>query len=129
MAVTLTLQVGRNALVTSGGLTSLTRVHEYDLVYAGSGSPRRGRSTWCGVTPPPEPGPFSATAACRWRSAPFAYPLNVAVDVQFPVGRTPRACPTLGPSQTVGVFGFDPRATGTGISSVLAANPPTRAQG
>ena len=29
---------------------------------------------------------------------------------------------------TIGEFGFDPRAIGTGISTVLAANPPTRRQ-
>ena len=50
MAVTLTLQAGRNALVTSGGVNNLTRVHEYDLVYAGAGSPR-GSSTACAATP------------------------------------------------------------------------------
>ena len=60
-------------------------------------------------------------------SAGFAYPLSVAVDVQFPSVNA-QGLPTFGPSQTVGVFGFDPRAAGTGISTVLTANPPTRAQ-
>jgi len=38
MKVALTLKVGRNALVSPGASANLTRVHEYDLVYAGSGS-------------------------------------------------------------------------------------------
>ena len=60
-------------------------------------------------------------------SATFAYPVSVAVAVQFP-SVDAQGLPTLGPSQTVGVFGFDPRAAGTGISTVLTRNPPNRAQ-
>ena len=127
MAVTLTLQVGRNALVTSGGLTSLTRVHEYDLVYAGSGSPMEGALHVVRRDPATGAWTLLGNGGLPLASALFAYPLKVAVDVQFPVVNA-QGLPALGPSQTVGVFGFDPRATGTGISSVLAANPATRAQ-
>ena len=41
---------------------------------------------------------------------------------------TPVACPPSGPGSPIGEFGFDPRAIGTGISTVLTANPPTRRQ-
>jgi len=128
MAVTLTLQAGRNALVTSGGLTSLTRVHEYDLVYAGSGSPPEGALYVVRRDPATGAWTLLGNGGLPLASALFAYPLTVAVDVQFPMVNA-QGLPALGPSQTVGVFGFDPRATGTGISTVLAANPPTRAQG
>ncbi|MGA2826277.1 MAG: phage tail sheath subtilisin-like domain-containing protein, partial [Streptosporangiaceae bacterium] len=127
MAVTLTLRAGRNALVTSGGTSNLTRVHEYDLVYAGSGSPPAGalytvrRDSMSGAWT------LLGNGDLPLASATFAYPLSVAVDVKFP-SVDAQGLPTFGPSQTVGVFGFDPRATGTGISTVLTANPPTRAQ-
>ncbi len=127
MAVTLTLQVGRNALVTSNGTANLTRVHEYDLVYAGSGSPPAGAlytvrrdlatGTWT----------LQGNGGLPLASATFAYPLSVAVDVQFPTVNA-QGLPAFGSSQTVGVFGFDSRAVGTGISTVLTANPPTSAQ-
>jgi phage tail sheath protein FI len=128
IAVTLTLQAGRNALVTAGGVPNLTRVHEYDLVYAGSGSPaagalyvvRRDQATGNWV--------LNGNGGLALVSAAFAYPLTVAVDVRFPTVDS-QGLPALGPSLNIGVFGFDPRAIGTGISTVLAANPPTRAQG
>ena len=60
-------------------------------------------------------------------SVAFAYPVTVAVDIRFPTVDS-QGLPAFGPSQNVGVFGFDPRATGTGISTVLTANPPSRSQ-
>ena len=127
MAVTLTLQKGRNALVQSGGVNNLTRVHQYDVVFAGAGSPpvgalhvvQRDLSTGAWTL---DGAPLDTLG-----STGFAYPLSVAVDVQFP-SVDAQGLPTFGPSQTIGVFGFDPRAAGTGISTVLTANPPTRAQ-
>jgi phage tail sheath protein FI len=128
MAVTLTLQAGRDALVTIGGANNLTRVHEYDLVYAGSGSPaagavyvvRRDESTgyWT----------LAGNGGLLLADVSFAYPLTVAVDARFPTVNA-QGLPAFGPALNVGVFGFDPRAVGSGISTVLAANPPTRAQG
>lgn len=130
MAVTLTLQAGRNALVSPGGTITLTRVHEYDVVYAGPESSPTGtlyvvrRDTATQAWTLKGNGGVSLESL---GSNGFAYPLTVAVDVQFPSVDT-QGLPAFGPSQTVGVFGFDPRAVGTGISTVLTANPPTQAQ-
>jgi phage tail sheath protein FI len=127
MAVTFTLQVGRNALIPSGGVNNLTRVHEYELVYVVSGSPAQEalyvvrRSTATGAWN------LQGNGGLPLDSATEVYPLTVSVDVQFP-SLNAQGLPAYGPSQNVGVFGFDPRAAGTGISTVLTANPPTRSQ-
>ena len=128
MAVTLTLQAGRNALIitSSPPVHNLTRVHEYDLVYAGAGSPPAG-ALYVVRRDPTGAWALFGNGGLPLTSATFAYPLSVAVDVRFP-SVDAQGLPTLGPSRTVGVFGFDPRAIGTGISTVLTANPPTRAQ-
>jgi len=128
MAVTLTLQVGRNALVisTSPPAYNLTRVHQYDLVYANPGSPSAG-ALYVVSQDPTGAWTFGDNPGLPLTSATFAYPVSVAVAVQFP-SVDAQGLPTLGPSQTVGVFGFDPRAAGTGISTVLTPNPPNRAQ-
>jgi uncharacterized protein len=127
LAVTFTLQVGRNALVTSAGSPALTRVREYDLVYAVSTSP--AQEPLYVVRRDPQTGVLSlqGNGGLDLAEASQVYPLTVSVDVQFPTVNT-QGLPALGPSQNVGVFGFDPRAVGTGISTVLTANPPTRAQ-
>jgi uncharacterized protein len=127
IGVTFTLQVGRNALVTSVSPVALSRVKEYDLVYAVSGSPAQGalyvvrRDPVTGILYLAGNGGLGLTEASQ------VFPLNVAVDVQFPTINA-QGLPAYGPSQNVGVFGFDPRAVGTGISTVLTANPPTRQQ-
>jgi uncharacterized protein len=128
MAVTLIFQAGRNALVTIGGVNNLTRVHEYDLVYAGSGSPTSGAVYVVRREAATGSWTLAGSGGLTLASVSFVYPLSVAVDVQFPTVNA-QGLPALGPSQTIGVFGFDPRAVGSGISTVLAANPPTRAQG
>ena len=130
MAVTLTLQAGRNALVSPGGTNTLTRVHEYDVVYVGSGSLPTGtlyvvrRDTTTGAWTLKGNGGLSLGSL---GSGSFVYPLSVAVDVAFP-SVDAQGLPTFGPTRTVGVFGFDPRAVGSGISTVLTKNPPTQAQ-
>jgi hypothetical protein len=127
IAVTFTLQVGRNALVTSASPVALSRVREYDLVYAVSGAPAQGalyvvrRDPLTGILS------LQGNGGLALASASQVYPLTVSVDVQFPTINA-QGLPAFGPSQNVGVFGFDPRAVGTGISTVLTANPPTRAQ-
>jgi phage tail sheath protein FI len=127
MQVTLTLNAGNSCLVRKGTpIASLTRVHEFDSVYAvgphveGIYAVRSDPVThvWTlagnhGI-PLPLPG---ATAV---------FPITVVIDVSFP-SVNPQGLPVFGPPQTVGEFGFDPRAAGGGIS-VLASNPPTRAQ-
>lgn len=49
------------------------------------------------------------------------------VEVQRPTVDS-RGLPVFGPSLALGEFGFDPRAIGTGVSTMLTANPPTRRQ-
>ena len=130
MAVTLTLQAGRNALVSPGGTITLTRVHEYDVVYAGPESSPTGTLYVVRRDIATQAWTLKGNGGVSLESLGsngFAYPLTVAVDVQFPSVDT-QGLPAFGPSQTVGVFGFDPRAVGTGISTVLTANPPTQAQ-
>ncbi len=127
IAVTFTLQVGRNALVTTSDPPALSRVKEYDLVYATYGSPPQGglyvvrRDPLTGVLY------LAGNGGLGLADAAQVYPLTVSVDVQFPTINA-QGLPAFGPSQNAGVFGFDPRAVGTGISTVLTANPPTRAQ-
>ena len=131
IAVTFTLQVGRNALVVAPGSPPatpvLTRVKEYDLVYAVYGSPAQG--TLHVVRRDPQTGVLSlaGNGGMDLTQVSQVLALTVSVDVQFPTVNA-QGLATFGPSQNVGVFGFDPRAAGTGISTVLTANPPTRAQ-
>jgi phage tail sheath protein FI len=126
MQVTLALQAGRNALVDMGGTATLTRVHEYDLVYAGSGS-GTGRLYVVRLDPLTGTWRLQGSGGLALTSATFAYPLTAAVSIRRPAVNS-QGLPTLGPPQNVGVFGFDPRAIGTGITTVLTANPPTRSQ-
>jgi uncharacterized protein len=127
MMVTLTLRSGRNCLVGSGATATLTRVREYDCVYAVSNGgegvyvvrrdPPTGLWNLGGHTP--KPVPLTGFTA--------AYPITVLVEVRWP-STDSQGLPTFGPPVTVGEFGFDPRAAGGGISVILAATPPTRAQ-
>lgn len=128
MTVTLTLQVGHNSLVISPSPPSynLTRVHQYDVVYANPQSPSAA-GLYVVSQDPVGDWTFGDNPGLPLSSATFAYPLSVAVAVQFQ-SVDAQGLPTPGPPQAVGVFGFDSRAVGTGISTVLTANPPNRAQ-
>jgi uncharacterized protein len=131
ITVTFTLQVGNNVLVVPPSSPPvppvLSRVSEYDLVFAVSGSPLQG--AFYVVRRDPGTGVLylAGNGGLGLAEAQQVYPLTVSVDVQFPTVSA-QGLAALGPSQNVGVFGFDPRAVGTGISTVLTANPPTRAQ-
>ena len=128
MQVTLSLKVGRNSLVQPGANANLTRVHEYDLVFAGSGVPVTGvlyvvrrdhlSGAWQLRT---------ATQTVALSAVAQVFPLTIVVDVRIP-SVDPQGLPALGPPLSLGEFGFDPRAAGTGITTVLTANPPTRRQ-
>jgi phage tail sheath protein FI len=126
MMVTFTLRAGRNCLVGSGLTANLTRVHEFDSVWAvGSGGQgvyvtRRnlGTGAWTLAGNGGVAMPLATLTA--------AYPITVLVEVRWPSVDS-QGLPTFGPAQTVGEFGFDPRAAGGGVSTILAANPPTRA--
>ncbi len=127
MRVTFTLKVAANALVTVGGAKTLSRVREYDAVWAvGTGQTggvyvvRRDPATRAWTLAGHEIAlPVSAAEA--------VHPLTAVVAVQRPTV-TQQGLPGFGPEEVVGEFGFDPRVTGTGIDTVLTANPPTRAQ-
>jgi phage tail sheath protein FI len=129
MRVTFTLKAGGNALVPPPRGPNLTRVHEFDTVWAVTNDSfpvesvqvvRRDAVTgdWylAGETGQTELADVSAV-----------YPLTVLVEVQRPSVDS-RGLPVFGPRMAVGEFGFDPRAIGTGISTVLTARPPTRRQ-
>ncbi len=124
MAVTLTLRAGRNALIGTGATATLGRVHEFDTVYAVGGAAsgvyvvRRGPgNSWV----------LKGNTALALSEATTVNPITVVVDVRAPSVDS-QGLPTYGPPVTVGEFGFDPRAAGGGVSVILAANPPTRAQ-
>jgi uncharacterized protein len=128
MRVTFTLRAGNNALVGAPGSHALTRVHEYDTVWVVSGSPASGgvyvvrRDALSGNWKLTD-----GTSTVDLDSAAGVYPLTVLVEVQRPTIDA-QGLPAFGPRQSLGEFGFDPRAVGTGISTVLTANPPTRRQ-
>jgi len=131
LAVTFTLQVGSSALVVTTASPpvppALSRVKEHDLVYAVSGSPPQGALHVVRRDPGSGALSLAGNGGLDLADAQKVYPLTVSVDVQFPTVNA-QGLAAFGPSQNVGTFGFDPRAAGTGISAVLAANPPTRAQ-
>jgi phage tail sheath protein FI len=125
MNVMFTLRAGRNALVGSGASAALTRVHEFDSVWAVSGGTgavyvvRRDSNTgdWL----------LNGASDLPLANADTVYPITALVEVQRPTVDA-QGLPSFGPLQPVGEFGFDPRAVGTGITTVLTANPPTRSQ-
>ncbi len=128
MMVTFTLRAGRSCLVTDpSGAVALTRVHEFDSVYAVGGATQgvyavrldQATGAWMLRGNNGVPLPLSTATA--------VYPITVVVDVSFP-GVDSQGLPVFGPPQTVGEFGFDPRAAGGGLTTVLSKNPPTRAQ-
>jgi phage tail sheath protein FI len=127
MMVTFTLRAGATALVGSGTTATLTRVHEFDTVYA-VGPAAEGvyvvRRTPAGAWALAG----NSGTGLALSDATAVYPITAIVDVQAPSVDS-QGLPTFGPPTTVGEFSFDPRAAGGGITTVLAANPPSRAQG
>jgi phage tail sheath protein FI len=137
MLVTFTLKAGSSALVTTPTDANLTRVHEFDTVWVMNND----------ATPSNDATPLGIKVVLRdavtgaWYLAPgvapatrteladvsAVYPLTVLVEVQRPSVDS-RGLPVFGPKIAIGEFGFDPRAIGSGISTVLAARPPTRRQ-
>ncbi|MFD4602000.1 phage tail sheath family protein [Streptomyces sp. NPDC058464] len=123
LRVTLTLRSGTNALTAAG---DLTRVREFDTVWATrTASDDKGVFT---VRRDTTTGAWTLTGgafALPLDEASGVYPLTALVEVQHPTVDA-QGLPAFGPPQAVGEFGFDPRAAGTGITTVLTANPPTR---
>ncbi|MGW4913949.1 phage tail sheath family protein [Streptomyces sp. NPDC004270] len=123
LRVTLTLRAGTNALTAAG---DLTRVREFDTVWATrTASDDKGVFT---VRRDTTTGAWTLTGGAfglPLDEASGVYPLTALVEVQHPTVDA-QGLPAFGPPQAVGEFGFDPRAVGTGITTVLTANPPTR---
>ncbi len=125
--VTFTLRAGKNALVQRAAGNRLNRVHEYDVVWATAGSPARGgayvvrRDTLTGEWTLAG-GPRLALA-----DAISVHHITASVEVQHPTV-DPQGRPAYGPKQMLGKLGFDPRAVGTSLSTVLAANASSHGQ-
>ena len=134
LKVTLTLQVGNNVLIGSGASRSLTRLRPFDCVWipntTAEGSAGKvyvafhdpGTDTIQLTGQLANPLDLSTLAA----DIPVL-PISVLVSVQVPTVNG-QGLATFGPPTAVGAFGFDPRAIGTGVTTVLTANPPSRAQ-
>jgi uncharacterized protein len=127
MLVILTLRAGRNCLVGTGSAATLTRVHEFDTVYAVGGVTegvyvvRRDHATGAWTLA------GNQGVALALSDASAVYPVTVLVEVRRP-GVDTQGLPIFGPPEAVGELGFDPRAAGGGVTVVLSANPPSRAQ-
>ena len=127
MRVTFTLKPGSNAVVSTGGGNTLARVREYDAVWA-VGTGQTGGVYVVRRDPATRAWTLAGNATpLALADATAAYPLTAVVAVQRPT-LTQQGLPGFGPEEVIGEFGFDPRAAGTGIDTVLTANPPTRAQ-
>ena len=129
MNVTLTLVVGNNVLVGTAATAVLSRVREFDMVWA---VPSSGSAKVQVVRRDPGTGVLSLAGYApasnlKISDLKAAYPLTVRVDVQLPTVNA-QGLATFGTATTVGEFNFDQRSA-TGISTVLALTPPTRAQG
>jgi len=125
LRVTLTLRSGNNALTGTDGQKGLTRVREFDTVWAVADSGDHGVYT---VRRDPTTGAWTLTGGGNplpLAEAGAVYPITALVEVQHPTVDA-QGLPAFGAPQAVGEFGFDPRAVGTGITTVLTANPPTR---
>jgi len=124
--VTLTLVAGNSVLVGSGATATLSRVREFDIIWA---VPTTGTAQAQVVRLNSATGVFSLagqTTNLAISALKAAYPLTVQVDVQKPTVNA-QGLATFGPATTIGEFGFDPRSA-NGISTVLSLTPPTRAQ-
>jgi phage tail sheath protein FI len=127
MRVTFTLRVGNNVLVEQDGTKVLTRVREFDSVWV---KPTAGSEGVSVVRRDPVTGLLGLEGDVDddLDDCDSVWPVTVVVEVQRPTVNG-QGLATFGPPTLVGEFGFDPRAVGTGISTVLTANPPTRSQG
>ena len=128
MMVTFTLRAGRNAVVDTRAGRALSRVRDFDTVWAEPASDGG----------PGEVRVLRRLAAGGWELhgvrdvvSPAAVtrvlPLTVLVDVARP-GVDSQGLPVFGAPQTVGEFGFDVRSAGGGVTTVLNAETPTRTQ-
>ena len=113
MVVAFSLQAGRNALVTSGGTVGLTRVHEYDVVYAGSGSPSSGTLHVVRRDPGTGAWTLQGSGGLSLATATFAYPVSVVVSVRRPAVDT-QGLPALGPPRRSGSSASTPGRSGPG---------------
>ena len=126
--VTFTLHARENALAAGNSGPTLTGVQEYDAVWALGSSPPKGDVYV--VRRDDRTGGWTLDGGhtrLPLADAIAVHPITVLVETQRPAV-DPEGLPVFEPAQTLGEFGFDPRAPETAISAVLSANPPTRAQ-
>ena len=128
LRVILTLRSGNDCLVQPNSGPALTRVREFDTVWAVTGGSHPAGSVNV-VRRNPADGSWFLSGESRidLDDVVAVYPISVRVEVQRPTTDA-RGLPVFGPTVTVGEFGFDPRPIGTGLTTVLTANPPTRRQ-
>jgi phage tail sheath protein FI len=127
MRVTFTLRVGNNVLVAVGAAMALSRVHEYDTVWAVPLAGTEGVYVVRRLEPGGELVLRGEGTDLSADDCSSVYPLTALVEIERPTVDG-QGLPGFGPRVAVGEFGFDPRAVGSGITTVLTANPPTRRQ-
>ncbi len=129
LRVTFTARVAANALITGGAAPTLSRVQEYDVVFA-----------HVGAAPVRDDGLFTVRwdrVNRRWAlrgngaellldDASLANaqirPVSILVDVEWPSADSPTG---FGSAQTQGEFGFDARGN-RGITDTFTRQPSTR---
>lgn len=129
---TFTLRVGSSVKVGQGAGATLSRVRPFDTVWVpDTGAANAPGSVYVVEHDPvtdslvlvgQSGGPLNLATVGAGRGI---FPITVLVETQTPtLNRQGQA--TYGPRTTVGEFGFDQRAVGSGITTVLAVNPPSR---
>lgn len=128
LRVTFTLRARDNALVPGNRGPDLTGVQEYDAVWVLTGSPARD-DVYVVRRDDAAGGWTLAGGGTRLSLADAiaVHPITVLVETQRPTVDSQELA-AFEPAQSFGEFGFAARAAGTGINTVLSANPPTRAQ-
>ncbi|HXH78138.1 phage tail sheath subtilisin-like domain-containing protein [Nocardioides sp.] len=131
---TFTLRVGNSIKVGQGSTSALTRVRPFDTVWVpNSATPGAAGKVYVVAHNPATDamelvGQGSGALDLTTLVAGVGvHLLTVLVETQTPtLNRQGQA--TYGPRTAVGEFGFDQRAIGTGVTTVLTANPPSRGQ-
>jgi phage tail sheath protein FI len=132
LRVQFNLRVGRNALTGAGGARRLTRVREFDVVWAGNDAGDPFRDNGLFVIRRNAAGQFLLAGnggdvdVLAEAAVTRIHPVSVIVLVEHPVLDS-QGLPAWTPPELLGEFGLDPRSASS-LRNVLAPNPPTRYQ-